>query len=449
MKKIALVYITYDGIINTMCGVGIISRAFIDCFEEVRAYFYKFNIDISLHLITQALTNEALGYDREILNNSLRVTSKCNGGVHYILNGSNGNEQFGSVENWNLASCTAASKSLEISCNYDETIVIAVDTPFMYTPYYIDLQKKAYPNSNIKSILALHSDVLSHHPEEPDMSRLAWEASSIKYACIRNEIKIAKTSKFLTEHLVNHYAINEEKFINIQSGIDFNSLRYKHWKVRDIENKLKSYNIPLNKNIIFSVGRAVSYKGFDVLIKAFANLKKRDTHLVFIASPYKTAPSNVEELKSLLKEYKINCTAIFNLDLELPQAICQWKKTKIVAQLSRHEPFGLVPEEVRLWSSSGGAVILTSFCEGYIEQISDEIDGFTVDINDLENVSNKMKMILSLSESEINKIRRAGLKRVMDEYDYRVSMFKLFSDILDIKSSEKQFRGSLNYDNLF
>ncbi len=421
-----------------MCGVGVISKTFIDCFEEVRRVFKDIKVDLSLHLITQALTDDALGYDENILKSSIKITRKSGGDVHFILNGSNGIEQFGNVDNWNVVSCNAGSKALEISQKYDEAIVIAVDTPFMYTPYYIDIQKKAYLNSNITSVLTLHSDVLSHHPEDPDIKRLAWESSAIKYACLKDSIKIAKTSKFLADHLSKHYMISSDKLLNLQSGINPKSPRYKSWKRRDILKKLDSYKIPLDKDLIFSVGRAVSYKGFDILIKAYAELKTKNSHLVFIASPYKTAPSNVEELKVLIEELGIECTPIFNLDLDLPQAICQWENTKIVAQLSRHEPFGLVPEEVRLWSGDKGPVILTSYCEGYIEQISDGVDGFTVDISEVNSVSKKIDDILSTESSKLKKIKQAGLKRALRDYDYKGSMINLIADVLKVKSKVLQ-----------
>jgi glycosyltransferase involved in cell wall biosynthesis len=450
MKKIAIIYITYDGIINTMCGVGVISRTFIDIFPEIKNFLKGEGIDLHLHLITPALNKNALGYSDEIKKQSLDVVLEVGGDIHYIVNGTDGTEQFGTISNWNIISSAAASKSLEIAQIYDKTIVYCVDTPFMYTPYFINIQKNAYKQQNIIPLLTLHSDVLSHHPDSIDMQRLGWEASAIKYCALNPNIKIAATSKFLINHLKNHYAIPESQIINLQSGINVNSKRYAPISSKKIEKYLQSYNIPLNKKLIFSVGRAVPYKGFDLLIESFAKVIDKNTHLVFIASPYLNTPSNIQEIKDLLSKYQISVTALLHIEFKLPQYICQWKNTKIVAQLSRNEPFGLVPEEVRIWSQKAGPLVMTSKKDGFVEQILEGEDGFMVNLNSPSSIAEKMEYILSLNDKTIENIRKRGLKRVYSEYDYRVSVLNSIVEILKFdKSLVRKFKKNLNYENIY
>lgn len=450
MTKIAIIYITYDGIVNSMCGVGVISRTFIECFPEVREFFSHHDLDLSLHLITPALNRSALGYSDEITNRSFEIAKKTGGGVHRIVNGTNGSEQFGGVSNWHIVSSSAASKALEISQDYDRAIVYCLDTPFMHVPYFIDLQKNAYEKQDIVSVLTLHSDVLSHHPENIDMERLAWEASAIKYCSIKESIKIAATSRFLINHLARQYLIPDDKIIPLQSGLHVNGDRYRQNDDSEIVRVLKEYNIPLEKDLVFSVGRAVSYKGFEILIKAFSQIKTENAHLVFIASPYLYAPSNINEIERLLSEYKISATPILNLDFKLPRYICQWKKTKIVAQLSIHEPFGLVPEEVRLWGQKQGPIVLTSKREGFIEQINDGYDGFFTDIDDTKEVASKIDYLLGLDDQAKQVLRTNGLQKVLKDYDYRLSIFKSISKLLGIDSDLlNQFSNSLSYENIY
>lgn len=430
MKKIALIYATYDGLVNTMCGVGVISQSFVNSFPVVRKQLLKQGFEVDLHLISVALKDGALGYSNDIKNESIRIAKKCGGQLYYVLNGTNGLEQFGSVENWKLASVAAANKSLEISTGYCKTIVFCIDIPFMYTPYYISQQKEAFGNVNIEPVIVLHSDVLSHEAEDPDMERLAWESSAIKYSCLKPIIKFARTSEFLMKHLKNNYSINENKIVPLQSGLDLTNPKYQYMEQKKIKKFLETYGIPTDKDLIFSVGRAVSYKGFESLIHAFAKLKNKNTHLVFIASPYKFAASNIEQLKKLIEKYKISCTPIYKLDMELPKIICQWEKTKICAQLSSHEPFGLVPEEVRVWAKNAGPVILTSNREGFIEQITDNIDGFTVPIENVEDISKKLEYILSLPKEEIDRIKQRGYLRAIENYDYQKSIYSCLKTIL-------------------
>lgn len=442
MKKIAIIYSTYDGILNSMCGVGAISNTFISCFTELSNYYKKENIRLDLHLITPALTSYALGYSENLLDFSKKVAHLNNGDVHLVLNGTDGSEQFGNVSNWQTLSCCTANKVIEIAQNYDETISLAVDIPFMYVPYYIEQQQRAFRKIFIKSVMVLHSDVLSHHSENPDIGRLAWEASAIKYSCHKPDIYFAKTSDFLMHHLVNEYNICSAKIVRLQTGLNIRSNRYAEVSESDIIKKLREYNIPVDRDLIFSVGRAVDYKGFDLLIKACSRIKS-PLHLVFVASPYLNFPSNVEDLKQLIDKVGLkNCTAIYNLDFDLPKFICQWKKTRIVAQLSKHEPFGLVPEEVRLWARKQGPVPLMSNVEGYIEQIRDGVDGFRVNINNINEIARKIDYIYYLKEKKIQSVKQQGFTRVKRDYDYRLAMFDFFED-MGIKGNKTLLRKSL------
>jgi hypothetical protein len=104
-----------------------------------------------------------------------------------------------------------------------------------------------------------------------------------------------------------------------------------------IKNYLINYNIPLDKKLIFSVGRAVEYKGFDLLLEVFKNQEDASCVRSFTLQ---NRSIFVEELEKIIK-IKLNCTPIFACDFQLPRYICQWHNTKIIAQLSRCEPFDL------------------------------------------------------------------------------------------------------------
>lgn len=443
MKKIAIIYCSYDGILNSYCGIGTVTQAFINSFTSVKNFFLQKQISLHLHLITPALVQESLGYDRSIENFSTRMANESGGGLHLIINGSDGLIPYGNHKNWQVVSHTCATKSLEIATNYDSTIVYCVDTPFMHTARLAGQQKKAFGVDNLKFIISLHSDALIHEPNDPSVERLSWEASAIKTAILNPNIFFASTSEFLKSHLAKEYGVTDDKFVPLQTGIYPPSPRYEAVTKEKIIRGLKTYNIPLNKNLIFSVGRAVQYKGFDLLIKAVASLKN-NPHLVFIASPYKTEDSNVAELKLLLKKTKISSTPIFKLDFELPKLICQWENTKVVAQLSSCEPFGLIPEEVRLWTKNNGPVILASERDGYIEQITDGRDGFLINIDSFNKIGQKIDTILNLSTEKLAKVRKAGYKRALQQYDYRVSVFKSLNQLLNNNQfSLKEFKGTL------
>lgn len=429
MKKVAIIYSSYDGIINSYCGVGMVTQAFIESFSSIRNYYLQNEIDLQLHLVTPALLSNSLGFNSEFKDFSLQQAQSSNGSLHFITNDTDGSIPYGNRNNWQAISHTCASKILEIAAKYDQTIAYCVDTPFMHTPQLADQQKRAFDSKNIQFIITLHSDALIHEPNNPSIDRLAWEAAAIKNAIINPNIYFASTSVFLQQHLKKEYAVPSNKFLKLQTGVYPPSPRYKSVDKGIITQALQKYHIPLDRDLIFSVGRAVPYKGFDLLINAVAKSKKKP-HLVFIASPYKKEDSNVNELQKLLVRTGISATPIFQLDFDLPKKICQWEKTKIVAQLSSYEPFGLVPEEVRLWAGNKGPVILASNRDGHKEQITDGVDGFLVNIDRTEDISQKIDDVLSLPAQILLEVRKLGFQRAMRYYDYRLSVFNSLNQLL-------------------
>lgn len=430
MKNVSVILASYDGIINNYCGVGTSVISFINGFTKIREVLLKENINLVLHLVSPALISDSLGYSDEIRNNSIKIARASGGDLHLITNSSDGMIPYGQMHNWQTASVNLASKALEISQNYDENLVFCFDTPFAHAPYYINLQKAGFGVKDVKSIIVFESDVFIHEPKNPSFERIGWEASALKYAEFENSIIIANTGEFISNHLIAHYGLSRDKMVDLVQGINPDLERYKKFSDDEVKNYLVNYNIPLDKKLIFSVGRAVEYKGFDLLLEAYSKIKE-DAHLVFVASPYKTEASFVEELEKIIKDKKLNCTPIFACDFQLPRYICQWHNTKIVAQLSKCEPFGLVPEEVRLWGKNTGPVILASNKDGFVEQIEDGVDGFLVNLSDTSTIASKMDEILKLNESEIQKIKQNAINKFSNNFDYRVNILKCFTQVID------------------
>lgn len=429
MKTVSIVLASYDGIINNYCGVGTSVISFINAFPKIREILLKNDVNLVLHLISPALISDSLGYSDDIKMNSTKIAKESGGDLHLIVNGSNGMIPYGQMHNWQTASVTLASKALEIAQRYDENLVFCFDTPFAHAPYYISLQKAGFGVQNIKSIIVFESDVFIHEPKTPSFERIGWEASALKFAEYDESVVIANTGEFISNHLIKNYGLNKDRMTDLVQGINPDLERYKHFGEDEVKTYLTKYNIPLDKKLIFSVGRAVEYKGFDLLLDAYSKIKE-DAHLVFVASPYKTEASFVEELEKMIKDKKIKCTPVFACDFQLPRYISQWKNTKIVAQLSRCEPFGLVPEEVRLWAKNTGPVILASNKDGFVEQIEDSVDGFLVDLNNTDVIAHKIDSILKLTDSETKKIKVNGIIKFNNKFDYRINMLKCFTQMI-------------------
>lgn len=102
----------------------------------------------------------------------------------------------------------------------------------------------------------------------------------------------------------------------------------------------------------------------------------------------------------------------------------------MILQLSKAEPFWLVPEEVRLCAKENWWLILASAIEGFIEQIDDWVDGFLVTPYNLLDIEKKVNEILSLNDEKFFNIRQRGDLRVIENYNYEKNLYNFFKVIL-------------------
>lgn len=419
-SNVAIVYATYDGAINSTCGVGVLSRFFINAVPKVIKEKLDDQRELSFHVIAIDLTKSAHGYSDSILAETEASVQQSNGHLWLISNGTDGNENYGHRHNWERASKNAADRIEELSKEYDHVIAFLVDTPFLQVPLLA--RERGVDSDSITYVLVPHSDVYSHFPDNIPQDRLEWEAEAFHAASVLGNVYLASTSRFLTGLLARTYDIEDSKIINLQTGLNLSDPKFDELDDQDIAEKLNEYKIPTDKRIVFSVARAVPYKGFEALIEAFKLLHDSyaDTHLVFIASPFRNSPSNVNTLQKMIDELGLNesCTAIYNLDMELPRYICQWANTKIVAQLSYREPFGMVPEEVRVWAKNKGPIVLASNVDGFVEQVTDGVDGYLTNPHSINEIVDKMRRIMQLTYKQTMSIRGAGYHRCIRDYDY-------------------------------
>ena len=146
-----------------------------------------------------------------------------------------------------------------------------------------------------------------------------------------------------------------------------------------VRTTLQAYGIPLDADLVLAFGRAAPIKGFEQLIPALAPLRDR-VHFVLISVPYINDDSQQRVYDQLLQQHAIRATHIKVFTRDLPRALCQWARTKIVVVPSRHETFSNIPLEVALWAREKGPVIVASTAGGFVDQIEPGITGFLVDI---------------------------------------------------------------------
>ena len=231
--KSAVIYVTYDGAINSTCGVGVLSQYFVKSMPQVSATLHKdLKVDIDFHVIAINLNKDAHGYSGAIKETTSGIVKSLGGALHYIENGTEGTENYGDKNNWDLASKNATNLIASISKNYYKVYTYLIDTPFLNVPKYM-------PSSinNVINLLVPHSDVYSHFPENIPRDRLDWESEAFKTVNKYSNTYLASTSLFLNKIINQHHSINERKIIELQTGLLLSDSRFELSNIDEIRNR--------------------------------------------------------------------------------------------------------------------------------------------------------------------------------------------------------------------
>ncbi len=430
-KKVAITYIAFDGALGSYTGIGVLSEHFIKQFPVVAKHFKHKDVNLALHVIAMDSAKSSAGYSKKIHSRTESICSSHNGALHMVSSVVNKDAPYSIYQMWHGISQNSANIIHNLASQYDLVVVYIVGHPVLgRIPYYYNQMTEGHVN--VKLITVAHSDFFSYFQSNYTFEHLQLETASFQLAKMYDNTYVAATSKYQIGTLKKHYAIPKRKIVSFQTGLYLDDERFKPIPRSQIVKKLQSYKIPLDVDLVFSVGRAVPSKGFEDLLMSFVQLKKihpKPVHLVFIASPntvFEESAPTIERLKQIIADHHLedSCTPIYKLDMELQNYIYQWNNTKIVAQLSLQESFGLVPVETRISPRQTGPVMVASNLGGHKEQITNGKDGFLVNPHNHLQTAKTMSKILGMSEHQQKQIKKAGEARVRKDYDYTKNVIK-------------------------
>ncbi len=240
-----------------------------------------------------------------------------------------------------------------------------------------------------------------------------------------------KLSEFLVKHL-NEYdkvtflsqdyidaavkaGLQKEKAELIYPITDTNFFR-----VLDVDKSaVKSrYKIPKNSKIILCVQRMDYKSSHDQLIRAFPKIKEqiRNTKLVFVSdkSMSDKIPDQKECIKQtlqLIKKLRLENDIIFTGDIDNQSLLELYNTSNIVALCSKNEGFGLSITE----AMACGKPVVGTRTGGIPIQIKDNINGYLVDVEDINATSKQIIKILKDSKLQ-KKMSKESLEMVENNF---------------------------------
>jgi len=245
----------------------------------------------------------------------------------------------------------------------------------------------------------------------------SWFSKHFKYSIAD---KIVVVSKEVYKKLKEADFL-KEKLVVIESGIDLERF---HPRPEDKVKLRKKLGFPTDKKIFVNVANwQLQVKAQDKLIEAFAKLNCKDCLLVLVGlNTDKEAPQIARN---------------FNVE---KQVIGLGFRTDIPDILNSADFFVLSSNlegiaGALLQAMATGKVVLSTLAGGIGEYLKDGENGFSVPVGDIEGLTEKMRLMLNLSDEEYKKI---ALKAVETAKEYSIDKtadkyINLFTEMLSEK----------------
>lgn len=431
---IALILASYNGVYGPSSGVGVMTQIFINAVHAIIQNNKKIASTIDFHVCTPYRINNTFGYSDEQYTAVKTRIKKSKGVLHYYIDKQEGPHSWEGITQWKASSVSLATLLIDIAVHYKKAICFSFDTPYCGVPalLYPQIECKAI---DIIHIWIAHSTGMIHDKQKNAFfnARIRWE-NQIRTSCLKwKKSKVGAIGEFMKKHLIEDYNIPEKSIITLTNGFNVAADNVEQLSDDTIFSLLKESNVPLNRKIVFAAGRCIDYKGFHLLIKAFAKTVHKDkAHLVIQASKLIKKNSYFDYLEKLTKKLLIDITFVRDFKRSFTSAMYQYKNTCCVVVPSLKEPFGLIPQEVRYNVKNFGAIPIVSNRGGLPEQIADTVDGFIVDPENTKHFSEVLDNVITMDDDRRIQMIQKGRKTLFEKYDFQKNLYSVIDQLLTI-----------------
>jgi len=308
--EIALVQFSYDGVTTYQCGVGTVVLNVLKVIEELNERFLGL-LRIKAYFVTPDYRHLP-SYDRTLKHENRRRLEKTGGALIEVEPEQSWATEFGKPENWLEISQKGAEIAAEIIHNNKHTLVIAHDTAFAQLPLFLADLKLDSPT--FKAIWLPHCTSVIYDGVDGWPERKEWEMGAVNQA-------VGYISEYMKGHLRDYY--RAQYLVPFRTGIIRNDFVENFSQAR-IQEELKHFGIPLNKQLVFTIGRAKPIKGQDLVLDTFLLLsakERKNLHLVILAPDAHETFGHSEYLKQIREKIRgaglKNVTVIDSFESEL------------------------------------------------------------------------------------------------------------------------------------
>jgi glycosyltransferase involved in cell wall biosynthesis len=413
----AIFYLTYNGLYNFTNGIGTQAQLLINGLEALQEALITRYGPIDLHVVCPSPDAHTWGYDHTFFHRQQQRLAGLGGQVHLVPYTREPAQDLWEIRSWKSLCQNVAPLLHSQTAAYDRSLIICVDQPWLHTPHALGMGKGQLLPPHVDMLLALYSTAFMRNWETPDATEIAWEQEGLNASQPGSCVALANICPSFTAHLKARFQLSAAQFAPYSSSILANDPTFALQDDTAVRTTLQAYGIPLDADVVLAFGRAAPIKGFEQLIPALAPLRDR-VHFVLISVPYIDDDSQQQIYDQLLQQHAIWATHFKAFTRDLPRALCQWPRTKMVVVPSRHETFSNIPLEVALWARENGPVVVASTAGGFVDQIEAGVTGFFIDISSSQHITQTMLQVLDLAPDAHATIRQRAYQRVIQAFDF-------------------------------
>lgn len=415
---LAITHLTFEGIQTFGGGVATVTRGHLAALPSIQEELERQSIRITPYFADIAYAPNHERRDPAYFERAVRRIQEMGGRLELLVNRTRGYvpsapwgvSDLGTIENWTAASASGAAVALNLGRAHQRSVVYCHDSLFALAPVYITLQAPAF-GVDVVAIYVVHSTALLHEMPLPNPDRLMVECLGMQWPKIYPNERLGFISQFMARHIVHEYGASEQSLIPTGNGINPDDPWFRQRSEGEIVQKLRQYDVPLDRPLVFSWGRPVEYKRYDVVVEAAGRLKGRIHPVIMLGGDY-------PKLQALARDLGVDVTLVNAFDPEFVAAMLQWKNTEAAASLAYNEPGGLTPMEVRMLARNTGPLMIVSNTGGLAEQVTDGQDGFVTKQDDPDDVARVIRLILTMDQAEKERMRRNGFRTVLERYTW-------------------------------
>lgn len=226
--------------------------------------------------------------------------------------------------------------------------------------------------------------------------------------------RVIAISNHIKNHILQNYKADESKIRLIHRCADIERFSPSAVTQERMINKIKEYNIADDKPVLLLPGRITRWKGQHLLIEALAKMKNQNYYCI-ITGDSQGRQHYMDYLENLVHKYKLEGrVGFFGRYSDVPALMMV--ANVILSTAIEPEAFGRISIE----GQAMGKIVVASDIGGTLDTIIDGKTGKLFKSNDAQSLADALDWALSLSPAEAEKIGKAGIKNVRDNFTKQI-----------------------------